>query len=106
MSLIMMFQITQKITYIVSVVQEELEKRGKAYTLFDDYDDKTIILIEKLIKKKIYKTTFDKIFSSQKISYNNFNPTKEKNKYKSKTLLPEENYSNFKESGKIPDFLN
>ncbi len=81
-------------------------KRGKAYTLFDDYDDKTIILIEKLIKKKIYKTTFDKIFSSQKISYNNFNPTKEKNKYKSKTLLPEENYSNFKESGKIPDFLN
>ena len=81
-------------------------KRGKAYTLFDDNDNKTIILIEKLIKKKVYKTTFDKIFSSQKSSYKNFNPINEKNKYKSKTYPPEENYLNFKESGKIPDFLN
>ena len=27
-------------------------------------------------------------------------------KNKSKTFLPEENYLNFKDSGKIPDFLN
>ncbi len=82
-------------------------KRGKAYTFFDDSDNKTISLIEKLIKKKIYKTTFDKIFFSQNLSHENFIPTKEKNKYRSKTfLLPEENYLNFKESGKIPDFLN
>ncbi len=81
-------------------------KRGKAYTLFDDNDNKTIILIEKLIKKKVYKTTFDKIFSSQKLPYKNFDPIKEKNKHKFKTFLPEENYLNFKDSGKIPDFLN
>ena len=81
-------------------------KRGKAYTLFDDNDNKNVILIEKLIKKKVYKTTFDKIISAQKLSYKNFNPKKKINKYISKTfILPEENYLNFKESGKIPDFL-
>ena len=40
-------------------------KKGKAYTLFDDNDNKTIILIEKLIKKKVNKTTFDKIIFSK-----------------------------------------
>ena len=82
-------------------------KKGKAYTLFDDNDSKTIILIEKLIKKKVTKTTFDKIISSKKSENKNFNRIKEKNKNKSKTVhLPEENYLNFRESGKIPDFLN
>ena len=82
-------------------------KQGKAYTLFDDNDNKTIILIEKLIKKKVNKTTLDKIIFSQKSENQNFNQIKQKNKNKSKPiLLPEENYLNFKESGKIPDFLN
>ena len=82
-------------------------KQGKAYTLFDDNDNKTIILIEKLIKKKVNKTSFDKIIFSQKFENQNLNQIKQKNKNKSKPiLLPEENYLNFKESGKIPDFLN
>ena len=82
-------------------------KRGKAYTLFDDYDNKTIISIEKLIKKKIYKTTFDNIISSREAPYQNKQPIKEQNKKKHTTFLPpEENYLNFRESGKIPDFLN
>ena len=79
-------------------------KKGTAYTLFDDNDNKNILLIEKLIMKKVNKTTFDKIIYSQKSSYNNIYKIKEKNKPKY-VLLPEENYLNFKESGKIPDFL-
>ena len=81
-------------------------KRGKAYTLFDDNDNKTIISIEKLIKKKVNKITLDKIIFSQKSVNQNFNQNKEKIKNKYKPVLPpEENYLNFRESGKIPDFL-
>ena len=81
-------------------------KKGKAYTIFDDRDNSKIILIEKLIKKKVNKTTFDKIISSQKFKDKNSNQMKEKLKKISKpVLLPEENYLNFRESGKIPDFL-
>ena len=81
-------------------------KKGKAYTIFDDRDNSKIILIEKLIKKKVNKTTFDKIISSQKFKDKNSNQLKEKLKRISKpVLLPEENYLNFRESGKIPDFL-
>ena len=82
-------------------------KQGKAYTLFDDNDNKTIILIEKFIKKKVNKTTLDKIIFSQKSEKQNSIQIKQKIKNKPKPiLLPEENYLNFKESGKIPDFLN
>ena len=82
-------------------------KMGKAYTLFDDNELKTIISIEKLTNKKIYKTTFDKIIASQKNSYQKTKSIKENNKTKHKDfLLPEENFSNFRESGRIPDFLN
>ena len=81
-------------------------KKGKAYTLFDEKDSKAIILIEKFVKQKLKKTTFDKIISSQKSINQKSNLTNKKNRKKSKpTLLPEENYLNFKESGKIPDFL-
>ena len=60
-----------------------------------------------MIKKKVNKTTLDKIIFSQKSQNQNYNQIKQKNKKKSKPiLLPEENYLNFKESGKIPDFLN
>jgi ATP-dependent RNA helicase RhlE len=82
-------------------------KQGKAYTLFDDNDNKTITLIEKLTKKKVNKTTLHKIIFSQKSENQNSNSNKQKIKNKSKPiLLPEENYLNFKESGQIPDFLN
>ena len=67
-------------------------KKGKAYTLYDENDNKTIISIEKLINKKVKKTT---------ISIKNKNKSKD-----NRFFLPEENYLNFKESGKIPDFLN
>jgi len=81
-------------------------KKGKAYTIFDDRDNSKIILIEKLIKKKVNKTTFDKIISSQKFKDKSSNQMKGKLKKISKpVLLPEENYLNFRESGKIPDFL-
>ena len=82
-------------------------KKGKAYTLFDDNDNKTIVSIEKLIKKKVTKTTFEKIISSQKSGNKKFYRIKENSKKKLQPiLLPEENYLNFRESGKIPDFLN
>ena len=82
-------------------------KQGKAYTFYDDNDNKTITLIENLINKKVNKTTLDKIIYSQKSKNQNSNQIKQKNKNKPKPiLLPEENYLNFKESGKIPDFLN
>ncbi len=81
-------------------------KQGKAYTLFDDNDNKTITLIEKFIKKKVNKTTLEKIILSLNSKNQNSNLIKQKNKKKPKPiLLPEENYLNFKESGKIPDFL-
>ena len=67
-------------------------KKGKAYTLYDENDYKTIISIEKLINKKVNKTS---------ISIKNKNISKDNHFF-----LPEENYLNFRESGKIPDFLN
>ena len=87
-------------------------RKGKAYTLFDDNDDKTILLIEKLIKKKVDKLTLDKIINSQELLNQNSvkiikNNIKEKSKKRSKVKPPPvENYSNFRDSGKIPDFLN
>ena len=81
-------------------------KKGKAYTLFDEKDSKALISIEKFVKQKLKKTTFDKIISSQKSIIQNSNYSNKKNRNKSKpNLLPEENYLNFKESGKIPNFL-
>jgi ATP-dependent RNA helicase RhlE len=82
-------------------------KEGKAYTFYDDKDDKKIISIENLIKQKVKKTTFDKIISSQKSRNQNPNQTKEKKITMTKPVIPpQENFLNFKESGKIPDFLN
>ena len=87
-------------------------KQGKAYTIFVDNDNKNILSIEKLIRKKVNKTTIDKIVSSLETSYKKpittqKNQGKEKHKIKIKpNFLPVENFSNFKDSGKIPDFLN
>ena len=81
-------------------------KKGKAYTLFEDKDKKAIISIEKLIKQKIKKTTFGKIILSQKLKNQKSNFFNKKNSnITKKSVLPEENYLNFKESGQIPDFL-
>ena len=84
--------------------------KGKAYTIFDKNDEKNIFLIEKLIKKKVYKISVDNFVSSQrlsdqKLSESKNNKSNNKNKIKL-DLLPIENYLNFKESGKIPNFLN
>ena len=62
--------------------------------------------IEKLVKQKIKKTTFDKIISSQKLKNQKSSHFDKKIRNKTEIfVLPEENYLNFKDSGKIPDFL-
>ncbi len=86
-------------------------KKGKAYTIFNEKDEKNILLIEKLIKKKVKKLKIKDInFNNrnsnikdlEKINTDKIN-SKQNNKSK---FLPVENFLNFKESGKIPDFLN
>ena len=85
-------------------------KKGKAYTIFEEIDKKNILMIEKIISKKI------KIINFNEISLNSNFENKYVNEQKSKKvlhsphkgkpkLLPIENYINFKDSGKIPDFL-
>ena len=85
---------------------------GKAFTLYDDIDEKSILMIEKLIKKKINIYNFDN--SSNKVQHKQTNITEEK-KYKKQDVIkfnkiktefpPIENFVNFKESGNIPSFL-
>jgi superfamily II DNA/RNA helicase len=85
---------------------------GKAFTLYDDIDEKSILMIEKLIKKKINIYNFDN--SSNKVQHKQTNITEEK-KYEKQDVIkfnkiktefpPIENFVNFKESGNIPSFL-
>ena len=84
-------------------------KKGKAFTICEDKDEKNILSIENLIKNKIEIIDFeeinlenDKVDNKKVLSKDKINPQK---KHKEK-FLPIENYINFKESGKIPDFLN
>ena len=87
-------------------------KKGKAYTIFKEDDEKNILLIEKLIKKKIKKLSMTDINSRKKkqnIDYPKLKIDTDKKNSKQnfkKTFLPVENFLNFKESGQIPDFLN
>ena len=87
-------------------------KKGKAYTIFDKNDEKNIYQIEKLIKKKLNKISIDDFISSNKLSnqkisiLNNDNSIINHKKKIKQDLPPVENYLNFKESGKIPNFLN
>lgn len=84
-------------------------KKGKAYTIYDEYDEKNILLIEKFIKEKVNKKSIDKFMLSTKSSRPKSiqNKSNLKEKYKTKTkLLPVENFLNFRDSGKIPEFLN
>jgi superfamily II DNA/RNA helicase len=85
---------------------------GKAFTLYDDIDEKSILMIEKLIKKKINIYNFDN--SSNKVHYKQTNIIEEENFEKQDVIKvdkiktefpPIENFVNFKESGNIPSFL-
>ena len=84
--------------------------KGKAYTIYDEDDEKNVLLIEKFIKEKVNKISIDKFLLStentkSKSIQNKKSNLKEKHKTKTK-LLPVENFLNFKDSGKIPEFLN
>ena len=87
-------------------------KKGKAYTIFKEDDEKNILLIEKLIKKKIKKISMAEInLRKQKQNIDYFKLKTDPDKINAKqnfrnTFLPVENFLNFKESGQIPDFLN
>ena len=85
---------------------------GKAFTLYDDGDEKSILMIEKLIKKKINIYNFEKISLDPKNKEISLVEKKEnhkqenlKNNKNNLGLLPIENFVSFKESGKIPSFL-
>ena len=86
-------------------------KKGKAYTIFNEDDEKNILLIEKLIKKKIKKLNITDINlkkQKQNIDYLKLktDPDKKNSKQNFRnTFLPIENFLNFKDSGQIPDFL-
>ena len=86
-------------------------KKGKAYTIFKEDDEKNILLIEKLIKKKIKKLNITDInLKKQKQNIDHLklktDPDKKNSKQNfSDTFLPIENFLNFKDSGQIPDFL-
>ena len=86
-------------------------KKGKAYTIFKEDDEKNILLIEKLIKKKIKKLNITDINlekQKQNIDHLKLKTDSDKKKFNQNyrnTFLPVENFLNFKESGQIPDFL-
>ncbi len=86
-------------------------KKGKAYTIFNEDDEKNILLIEKLIKKKIKILNVTDInLKKQKQNMDHLklktDPDKKNSKKNfSNTFLPIENFLNFKDSGQIPDFL-
>ena len=67
-------------------------------------------MIEKLIKKKIKRLKLKDVnFQNQKTSLkrSKINPDKKNSKQNYKSIfLPVEDFLNFKESGKIPEFLN
>ncbi len=84
---------------------------GKAFTLYEDDDEKNILAIEKLINKKIEfydleaknnKSFKKKIENIQKQKTNTFGTTNKKMNFK---IPPTENFVNFLDSGNIPTFL-
>ena len=85
-------------------------KKGKAYTIFNEKDEKNVLLIEKLIKKKVKKLNIKDInFNNRNTNIKDLekiNPNKIVSKQNNKSkFLPVENFLNFQESGKIPEFL-
>ncbi|MDC1194428.1 DEAD/DEAH box helicase [Pseudomonadota bacterium] len=85
--------------------------KGKAFTFCDEDDEKNVLMIEKLIKKKIKSISFDDIIpeDNKKKNYsivqNNLETKEPTKKFKKANFLPIENFLNFKESGQIPSFL-
>ena len=77
-------------------------KKGKAYTIYEEIDEKNILMIEKVISENIKIKNFNEILLNSDLRNKQVLPSPKKSKSK---LLPIENYINFKDSGKIPDFL-
>ena len=67
-----------------------------------DLHKKNILMIEKVISEKIKIKKFNEILLNSDLRNKQVLPSPKKSKSK---LLPIENYINFKDSGKIPDFL-
>ena len=78
---------------------------GKAFTLYEEDDEKNILAIEKLINKKInffnLRDTNDKSFNTK----TNNKDYKITNKKSNSNIPPVENFANFQDSGNIPNFL-
>ena len=79
--------------------------KGKAFTFCDEDDEKNVLMIEKLIKKKIKTYSFEDVISEDNGTKNIKIKEPTKN-FKKLDFLPIENFLNFKESGKIPSFLS
>ena len=85
-------------------------KKGKAFTIYEEYDEKNILMIEKVISQKIKTIEFEKISLNSNLkdkkndTQNNTEIHNTTKKVKPK-FLPIENFLNFKDSGKIPNFL-
>ena len=78
---------------------------GKAFTLYEEDDEKNILAIEKLINKKInffnLRDTNDKSFNTKTNNKDN----KITNKKSNFNIPPVENFTSFQDSGNIPNFL-
>ena len=78
---------------------------GKAFTLYEEDDEKNILAIEKLINKKInffnLSDTNDKSFNT-KTNNKDYKITNKKSNF---NIPPAENFTNFQDSGNIPNFL-
>ena len=78
---------------------------GKAFTLYEEDDEKNILAIEKLINKKInffnLSDTNDKSFNT-KTNNKDYKITNKKSNF---NIPPVENFTNFQDSGNIPNFL-
>jgi len=85
-------------------------KKGKAFTIYEEYDEKNILMIEKVISHKVKTIDFKKISLNSSLKnkkndgQNNTEIHNSTKKAKPK-FLPIENFLNFKDSGKIPNFL-
>ncbi len=77
-------------------------KKGKAYTIYEEIDEKNILMIEKVISENIKIKNFNEILLNSDLGNKEVIRSPKKSETK---LLPIENYINFKDSGKIPDFL-
>ena len=85
-------------------------KKGKAFTIYEEYDEKNILMIEQVISQKVKTINFKKISLNSSLknkkddTQNNTEIHNSARKVKPK-FLPIENFLNFKDSGKIPNFL-